>query len=328
MTVATNGSGDGTLVGYVPEENIGLEDIDQSDIVMPRITIDHKEALFKDSLSGATFSSLKVVLLGQVKQRLMWASETEDGDKPLCKSPDHQNGFPSVSEDLPRDKRFPWNSSGLAMADFPASAGINGLVTLPCSSCLHKEWDNPNAKTKKPMCDEQFTYPIMYDPDGEGVLTPALFSVQRTGLKPAKTYTSVYAQRGTPMFRNWTTLSLNQLSRGTVVYCVPVFKKAEDTDRAMWDEFAMQLRSARELVRMPPENYDEEPTDGDNTNSPAPVTTPSRPVARPAAAPAPVAQPVQSTPVATATAPVVHTPAPVVAAEPESSDGDDDDLPF
>lgn len=321
MTVATSGTG-GDLAGYDPNENLGFEDVDQSDIVIPRLTIVHTEGVFKDSLSGAEYATLDVVMLGQVKQRIMWAADTDDGDRPLCKSPDHENGFPSVSEEIPLSKRFPFKSSGLKMADFPAAQGMNGLVTLPCSSCQHKEWENPLAPQKKPMCDEQFTFPIMYDPDGDGTWVTALFSVQRTGIKPAKAYVSTYHQRKTPMFRNVTKLSLNMQTKGTVTYCIPRFAQGPETDRAQWDEFANQLRSARELIRMPPENFDEEPTDGDNENVAPPVaTTPSKPVARPAkAAPAPAP--------ASAPAPVVHSPAPVAAPVEDEDDDGDDDLPF
>jgi hypothetical protein len=281
---------------------------------------------------------MNVIILGQVKQRIMWASDTDEGDKPLCKSPDHMNGFPSVSEDLPRDKRFPFITSGLNKSDFPGEAGINGLVTLPCANCLHKDWDNPKIPgQKKPLCDEQFTFPIMYSPTGDSdpdSFVTALFSVQRTGLKPAKTYVSGFAQTKTPMFRYFTKITLNLQTKGTVVWSIPTFRKGDETERSEWDNYAQQYRSARELVRMPPENYDAVPEDGDNENSPAPVavTVQSRPVrqkpapqAAPVAAPVPVEEQDPWTEQAVSKAPTTVAPAVVPQA---ADDEDDDDLPF
>lgn len=339
MTVSTTGGS--SVVGYDPDDNLGFEDVDQSDIVIPRITIAHQEAEFVNSLSGERYSDLDVIILGQVKQRIMWAAETDEGDRPLCKSPDHENGFPSVSDDLPRDKRFPWVTSGLQMADFPADQGLNGLVTLPCANCLHKDWDNPKIPgRKKPLCDEQFTFPLMYSPEGSSdpdSFVTALFSVQRTGIKPAKTYVSGYAQTRTPMFRNFTKLSLLLQGKGTVTYSIPKFQRGAETDRDQWDNYAMQYRSARELIRMPPENYDAVPEDGDNTNSPAPVavTVQSRPVVqkpvqKPAPKAAPKPDPVEDDPWAAGpqSAPVqpVQTVAPAVVHQEEEED--DEDLPF
>jgi hypothetical protein len=334
VTVSTTGGG--AVVPYDEDANLGFEDVDQSDLSIPRLTIRHADGVLVNSLTKAEYTSLDVVLLGQIKQRIMWAKETEDGDRPLCKSPDFSNGFPEMSDELPKDKRFPWATSGLKLADFPPSDGINGLSTIGCASCMHKEWNNPNTPgQKKPLCDEQHTFPLMYTEDAGESWTTALFSVQRTGLKPMKAYVSGFVTSKMPMFRFVTRIELNMQSRGTVTYCIPTFKRTVESDRAMWPTFADTYRSARDFVRQPPQNYDEPTEEGDNTNGPAPVAAPApapvqraapaAPVARPAArpAPAPVAAPVA--------APVVEAdpwtePAPVESAAAPVED--DDDLPF
>lgn len=301
MTVTPHGGGD--VAQYDFGADTGLEDVGVGDIVIPRLQIQHADAVFKDNLSGATYDSLKVVLLGLVKQRIMWHDEVDDGDKPLCKSSDFEHGFPNVRDDVPKDKRFPWDQSNFNPSDFPSENGMNGLVTLPCNACVFKEWDKNGWKT--PPCAEQHTYPLLYSTDGE-TFTPALFTTQKTGIKPSRQYISSFAQSKTPPFTVFTELTLELNSRGSVRYSVPRFKRLEQTDRDMWPEYAAQLRTIREFVRQPPRNQEE--ADGgaapsDNTNSaPAvPATTPP-PAAQSAAAPA--------------AAPAAAAPA------------EDDDLPF
>ena len=87
---------------------VGLEDVDAGDITVPRLKIVHAEGVFQDNLSNAKFAELNVILLGLVKQRLMWDVEVEDDAKPLCKSADFDHGIPSDS--------FPWEASGLVKA--------------------------------------------------------------------------------------------------------------------------------------------------------------------------------------------------------------------
>lgn len=326
MTVATTGSG-GVIVPVEDDDNLGFEDIEAGDLVIPRITIDHKEAVFVDSLSKTTYESMNVIMLGVVKQRIMWAKETEDGDGPLCKSTDHGSGFPTLSDDVPKAKRFPWATSGLDPANFPPEAGVNGMVTLPCASCFHKEWNNPLlAGQNKPLCDEQYTFPVIYQVDDE-TWTTALFSVQRTGIKPAKSYISSFARSKSPMFRKITRLGLSQLSRGSVAYCVPTFAQLGESDRNQWADMATQYRQLREFVQMPPVNRDDDTvgTPSANVNTAAPTV--SSPATAPATAPATPTHVTPSRPVSTPVAAPAATPAPAPAA-PAPVGSEDDDLPF
>jgi hypothetical protein len=113
--------------------NVGMEDVGATDLVIPRLQIVHKEGVFRDNLSKSEYSTLQVILLGLVKQRIMWDEDVEEGDRPQCKSPDFNMGFPQMREDIPKAKQFPWDMSNFSKADFPPEAGVNGLRTLPCS---------------------------------------------------------------------------------------------------------------------------------------------------------------------------------------------------
>lgn len=267
-----------TVTQYDPSQfgNVGMEDVDASDLIIPRLQIDHKKGVFRDNLSKEEFSDLKVVILGLVKQRTFWDSDVEDGDQPLCKSPDFESGFPQMREDIPSHKRFPWQDSNFNPADFPAANGINGLVTLPCDSCNFAQWGK-NQKTGKstpPPCAELHTYPLMYTTDDEE-WTTALVSFKGTGIKPSKNYLSSFAQSNRPMFTSYTNLSLNLQSRGSVEYSVPIFRRGEETDRTMWQTYADTYRQIRDFVRTPPRNQNESeaPAASSNVNS-APTQEP------------------------------------------------------
>jgi len=329
MTVDTTGNGGG-VAPYDPTnlEGLGLEDVGATDITLPRIQIDHPNGVFKNNLSGETFDTMRCVILGVVKQRIMWDKTVDDGDKPLCKSPDFEHGFPNMGLDgkTPANKQFPWAKSNFNPADFPAEQGENGLVTLPCQSCIFKEWEK--GDWKQPPCSEQHTYPLMYQTEDGGFM-PALFSVQKTGIRPSRTYLNVFVQSHKPMFTVYTEIALNQQSRGTVMFSVPVFRKKEPTEETTWGEFAQQYRGIREFIRQAPRRQDEEEgaEASDNTNT-GPVT----PTPAPAATVQAPAQPAPVAGTATVPAPVVTPPAattaPVGATEPAASPAEDDDLPF
>lgn len=331
MTVATTDPNSGAVTGWDPSEfsgDTGLEDVSASDIAIPRLQIIHDEGLFKDNLSGTTFGELEVIILGLVKQRIMWASDIDDGDKPLCKSTEFSFGFPNMRDDIAADKRFPWAESNfepaqaqpieLAAGQSPAHPNgwsSNGLPVLPCAACKFKEWTKgSNGKNVPPPCTEQHTYPVLYKNENE-VWTPALLTFQRTGIKPSKTYISSFAQTGQPMFTVVTTIGLTQQSRGMVKYSVPWFKRGSTSDRNAWAEYATQYRTIRDFVRSAPRRQDEEdaPAASNNENTapeaPVNVTATTQPTPPPTPSPAPTPPSPQPTP-------------------PPAAVADDDDLPF
>ena len=314
------------VVAYEEYGDVGLEDIGVSDIIIPRLQIVHQEGLFKDNLSGATFNQMDVILLGLVKQRIMWAEDPEDKDKPLCKSPDFIHGFPNLDDKLARDKRFPWNVSNFEPEQakpieispnvdhsFPQGYSSNGLPVLNCSVCKFNKWGtNPaNGKSTPPPCTEQHTYALQYSPDdGENWIT-ALLTLQRTGIKPSKQYISSFAQTKTPMFTVRTTLGLSLQKKGTVDYSVPTFRRGDPTDRNTWMECGNQLRSIRDFIRSAPRRTDEDED--------APVVISSNENTAPVAPPVAKVDPMTAPP---------SQPAPVAAPAPAIVPSEDDQLPF
>ena len=238
-----------------PEDfETGLEEFGIEDAVIPRITIVHKEGLFKDSLSNQEFDKITCIILGLVKQRSLWHPTVDDGDWPMCRSMNHETGFPNESDEQPKDKRFPWEKSGFDKTDFPADD--EGRVRLPCGSCQLKEWGS-HPDGKKPYCSEQFTLPILYDPDGDGIWVPAIVTFQKTALKGLKAYLSSFARSKSAAFQAVTEVTLRMEKKGSTDYSVPEFKKVGTTDEENWLEYSTNYRTMANFLRADPGSRDD-----------------------------------------------------------------------
>jgi hypothetical protein len=312
----------------VPDDDDLLGDFKSNRMSVPRLTIKHKDGLFRDPFTQEdVVPPIKVVMLTMVSQRLLWHVEVgERGELPLCKSPNATDGYPTPSDLLPRDKDFPWVQSGFDPAEWPL--GANGMPKLPCDNCALKEWGS-HPLGRKPYCNELYTFPIMYHPGGrEDVLVPALFSVQRTGLKEADRLLTRFKAMREPMFTAVTQIDLRRESKGGNDYCVPTFRVLEQTPNDAWPEFRKTALMIRDVIRRAPMTGDADaeaavtvevstedapPSDSPSTAAPTPTPTPR--TSAPASAPA-------------APAPTPSSPAseaPQVAAPAAQ---DDDDLPF
>lgn len=307
----------------------GLGDFDESDAAVPRLTIVHKEAMFKESLSGTKYQALDLIILGLVKQRTLWSTDVDDGEKPMCKSPDFEHGYPTIDPKLSSDKQFPWDKT-------PFSAPIaanDALVVVDCMACPLKEWkSHPNGKT--PWCSEEFTLPVLYDSSGDGTFMPALLTIKKSGLKNLKAFLASFQRQKMPAFSVITRVTLKQESRGQTDYCVPEWQAGERTEGADWEGFSSTYKGLREFLHAPPARYD---SDGNRIDS-GDTSAPAAPVAQPVSTPAP--QPVSTKPVNTApvqSAPVTEAATPddvheaVIVPEPApqpKTAETEDELPF
>lgn len=245
----------------------GLEDLDESDLTMPFILINHKEAKFKDSLSGKEFDTLEVVLLGLIKQRVLWEAEVEDNSKPLCKSYDFSIGHPTI-------KDFPWKTAG-----FERPADDDAAVTLPCENCKLQEWGT-HPKRDAPWCSAQHTFAMLL-PTADGDWAPALFTLQRSALKPSRNYMTGFQRDNKALYVCKTKLSLEARKRGTNDFAVPRFVEGEATEEDQWPRFSSTYRRVRNFVQTPRGREDDESgsdVPGGDTNpstAPAGATAPT-----------------------------------------------------
>lgn len=365
MTVSTHESG--ALANPDDFGDLGLEDVDAGDLVLPRIQINHDDATFVNSLTKEEFPALTVVILGLIKQRIMWPPKLEDDSKPRCKSPDNTHGFPNLSTTQPKRNLFPWSESNFERENlaevqiapgenrlYPNGWDSNGHLVLECEKCVFATWGkDEDGKRVPPLCSEQHTYPLHYlkenvDEDGNTSheWVAALFTVQRSSIKNSRAFINGFAQAKKPFFTQYVGLTLTMESRGKNEYAVPNFKVMPDpSDRSMWVEYGNQLRSIRDFTRAAPRKSDDDPADmptpGANENTPpaaqpepdpepAPATPPAPPA--PAQPPAPPQPPAASTPPAPPKPPAPPAPSsppqPAAAAPASTEPTDPNELPF
>lgn len=312
MTVDTWGSGDtdplsGAQVATFDPEQFGgvipgLEDFDTSRAAIPRISIDHPGGLFVDSLTGEETPELNLIILGMVTQRILWPKTMGDSDSPLCKSREGRTGYPLLEPNGKKGLIFPFEATpfdpnGMATDE-------NGNHCIECAACPLKEWEGRGKGSTPPACSEQFTF-VVTQPDGTG---QSLFTVQKTGMAPAKRYMTDFVRSKRPMFVNVTNISLLMKKDGKgPQYCVPQFKKGEATDPHGWASFAEYFREAREFITEPPRNGNGADGDGSAeaamTSSTVATAATRAATAAPAAAPATLARPPRSAPTQAVAAP-------------------------
>jgi hypothetical protein len=243
----------------IPDDMLeGLADFAPSDMTLPTIKIVHKEGVFKDSLSGEEFDTLKCVVLGLVKQRILWDPDVQEDAKPLCKSLNFAEGRPGEG--------FPWKKTGFQ------STGTDDQV-LSCEACPLKEWNTHPSRKDVPWCTQQHTY-IIAMPFEDG-FTPAMITFQGAGIKPSNSYLSSFARTKSPTFTAFTKITLERLKRGTVEYAVPVFSRQEPTDEADFPDFIQQYRSIRTFLHTP-RKREEEAEEGVPAPSPAAAAAPQQ----------------------------------------------------
>ena len=224
----------------VPDaDNFGLEDFDiKTDMVMPKLQIDHTDGVLVDTLSGEKFEKISVVLLGLVKQRILWPPEvTEQKENPLCRSLNFHEGQP----DPENPQRFPWSASGL---DQPTSP-----MNVACSECKLKDWGS-NPKNDSPWCTEQWTFPLAMMVN-DLTWGPATLTLQRSNLKPARSYLSSYARAKEPLFTAVTEVKMNPMKRGSVKYVTLSFSKGAPTDIQLHPEFRNEFLRIRDWLQAP-----------------------------------------------------------------------------
>lgn len=225
-----------TEVAVPVDDAIGLEDFEDDDQVMPRLQIVQKEAVFEDNLTGERYDELDVVLLGLVKQRVLWPPEMEADSFPLCKSYEAKDGHPT--------DKFPWKASGFDPSAYPDEDAV-----LPCANCKLKEWDSHPTRDI-PWCGEQYVLPLVMKATGDKVV-PALLTFQRSSIKPVKAYISGFATRAEPLFTVHTHIVLNARRRGNVDFAIPKLRRGDAVEADRFDDLGAAYRKAAAFLRTP-----------------------------------------------------------------------------
>ena len=241
---------------------VGLEDVDYSSIRPPIIKINHSDVKYEDTLTGETFEEMKVIILGLVKQRVMWDTELSSDDKPypLCRSLDFKTGFPT--------DKFPWKQQDR----FPTPADLENAPPLICAQCKFKDWDSNPTRNGPPWCTEQHTFILMQEVN-DGVWAPALITFQRSAIQNSNKYLSGFNRAQEPMFKYYTTLRLEAKKRGKNTYGVPTFLKGAETPSDLWADYADTYLAIRNLVQTPRADENTRDLDEDEVTVVPPTTS-------------------------------------------------------
>jgi hypothetical protein len=211
----------------------GLETVREEDLALPIIQIDHKKNRFVDKLTGTEYESLDCVLLGLLKQRVMWPADPDSKDGLLCKSQDAVTGNPR--------EKFPW--AEFKKGDGPEPIGADHIA---CDSCTFAKWGS-HPKNDTPWCSLQHVYPVII---GEGESVSGLLTLQRSALKPSNGYISGFVREGRPMFTVRTSIGLNSNRNGSVDFSTPTFKRGEPVaeDVTLWRRWAKEYKAIEALL--------------------------------------------------------------------------------
>lgn len=291
---SSDGSQPGTDVQLPSDYDTGLDDLG-SDLAVPRLKIAHKEGKFVDPSDNMRYPEIVCIILGLVRQRVLFDAkvDTNNPEKPMCKSPDTAIGFPNMNPENAK-KGFPWDKAKLD----PAQAGRDddGRTVIKCATCHLKEWDS-HPLGDKPWCSEQFTLPILFAPNleqlqaGDGM--PALISFQKTAIKPTKAYLKTFQLRKIGAFTVYTKLGLLVEKVGDNIFSKPVFTRIGDTEFSSHLDYSEQFVAISKFLK---EQRPPAPDDGsetDDARSALASTTPAAasqqgysrpPVGQPAAA--------------------------------------------
>jgi len=213
---------------------VGLEDVDLTEGGTPRIVIDHTDAVFRDDMSGVSVPEFDGIVLGLIKQRVLWAPEQTEDPMPLCKSIDFAAGTPDPAT-------FPLKESGLKLK-------LAEGVEASCADCQLKEWDTHPTRNG-PWCQEQHVWAVLADLEGDGGQAPALLTFQRSSMKPSKQYLGAFARKRKPAFSVVSHFELSAHKRGTVKYAVPTITRGELTDTDDWEWYKEQYLGIRSFLQ-------------------------------------------------------------------------------
>jgi hypothetical protein len=260
---------------------MGLDDMTQADLSIPRLQIVNKKGVFKDSLSNTEMQSLNVVILGLIKQRTLWPTKIGDTPaKPMCRSNDFQHGFPNLEQP---QHPFPWQVSKLTQEHVQPRQ--DGQLMFNCSDCFLKEWGS-RPDSEAPWCNEVWSLALLIDPYQTGQYLPSVLALSKTNLAPTRRYLAGFKASNQAAFTAITNISLQLLKKGDNDYSNIMFQRVEPTDSARWGEWGDAYMEMREYLTRDPMKFEEEVS----VAAPAPQAAPVV-VQQPAPQAAPVAQP-------------------------------------
>lgn len=199
----------------------GLEDLDQSDFILPRWSIvqptskredaDDHLGQFVRNIDGEFRPSIDAVLLKVNQSRILWSGDLND-KHPEC-----------VSRD-----------------------GLTGSVYGACAKCQFNTLINPGLRTDSnaKRCNFGYTVILIDDLDAGSM---ALFGAMGTSVRPMKVLTTQIMQRRRPLFSWVVRFETEKITNDRGKFYVlkaSLAKQLDDADTAIWRDLYHSLAGA------------------------------------------------------------------------------------
>lgn len=215
---------------------------------VPKVAINHTENKleFNDvELTG--FQKLNIIMLGAIRQRIMWSPTPGTIGILECESKDFEHGTPTVN--------FPWEDSNFARpkTDVPQ--------TIQCGACMFSNWTaDPNAKrgSRPARCTEQVMVPMLIPVhDVERIETTAIpykvgvMSFQKSSIRPLSDHMKRFRLRGAPAYSKQTSMVLDSNLGSGFKYSVPRLSERNPVDEMYYPLLSTILHEVKAIVTKP-----------------------------------------------------------------------------
>lgn len=203
----------------------GLEQVDQDDIIMPRIKASGKRGLFEDKLSGSATQTLNCILLTRLKTRAKFRPD---------------NSLECGSKD-----RITGDTYGL------------------CAECQYANAFEQDEQGKdKPSCPQSYTFLLL---KGESSVPYKMILSARSAIGPAHNYVSKFLVSKKPLFSVETELSFlektAEIGGKKITYFALVFNAGKETDPKNQEIYHKILKDFSSKIELDPEMETEKAED-------------------------------------------------------------------
>lgn len=235
------------------EVPLGLEDIDQGDIVLPRYTIvqptskEGTEGKFRANLTGQECDELQLIPIVFRKGMVLWDKEDRTHTTPLCRSNDAMQPDPAIAEPVsPVCHQHPGNRTAGRLLPVCPKAKWNGGAPPDCS----------------------LTYNLIaLDLQAE---TPFMMSFSRTGARAMQRLLSAAWMRRKALFDLGVKLRLSKVVDKGNKYYVPEFYDFVDNEPGAYRPWYDMLRAYNPTTTFEAEEQAAQGKDGAKQDEEAP----------------------------------------------------------
>ncbi len=219
---------------------------------VPRVTISHDDGGLEFNDFGLSLNQRQcLIMLGAIRQRIMWAPRELAVGMVLCDSKDFEHGNPT--------KDFPWETSNFTKPDDFADGDH-----LDCGACMFSHWtkDETARRGSRPaLCTESVIVPMLIASNPDVKYNGAenldieykvgAMSFQKSSIKPIADHMRSFRLSSMPAYSMTTTMALNTNLGSGFKYSVPSLAKQSIVNEEKYPLLSTILREVRDVVTKP-----------------------------------------------------------------------------